>query len=385
MATPNKKILALAPNPIPEGLSLVPMAILLWNPDQGALWANPTFEKEYGSVDQHPFTEPKKLILADHRPLSYSVFEQEGRHEGFSLKTPTGETVQIDVRVSKISTSQPTADVQYLVLIDNVQIKADLQRKLVEEHLKLQQSQKALIQTAKLASLGELSSGIAHELNQPLQAVLGFSQELKSQEKLSPVGQEYLADMVHAALKMRDIIKSLRTFARESGEAIEEVSIEVAVQEVLQIMRHTLLQSGVEVDCMVDVSLPLVHANAIQLEQVLMNLLSNSKDAIESSGKRYGKIIIEAKAIQDKIIISVSDNGCGMPEGVQKKIFDPFFTTKPVGKGTGLGLSISMGILNRWQAKTKVKSKVNEGTKIEIQFPNPQTQKFLKTKTEENT
>jgi C4-dicarboxylate-specific signal transduction histidine kinase len=191
--------------------------------------------------------------------------------------------------------------------------------------------------------------------------------------------------MVHAALKMRDIIKSLRTFARESGEAIEEVSIEVAVQEVLQIMRHTLLQSGVEVDCMVDVSLPLVHANAIQLEQVLMNLLSNSKDAIESSGKRYGKIIIEAKAIQDKIIISVSDNGCGMPEGVQKKIFDPFFTTKPVGKGTGLGLSISMGILNRWQAKTKVKSKVNEGTKIEIQFPNPQTQKFLKTKTEENT
>ena len=157
------------------------------------------------------------------------------------------------------------------------------------------QTQGALIQTAKLASLGEMATGIAHELNQPLQAIMGFSQEMLQLEKFSPTGKEFMEDIVSASRKMAEIIKSLRSFARQSGEEFSQTSVEHVIKESIRLMKYHLMQKGIDIDMQIDSNLPLVEANPIQFEQVLINLLSNARDAIEQVGVKRGKIFFKAR------------------------------------------------------------------------------------------
>ena len=198
---------------------------------------------------------------------------------------------------------------------------------------------------------------------------MGFSQELKYIEKLSSVGTEYVDDIVSASKKMAEIIKSLRTFARESGQELQATSVGHAIEESTRLLRHTFLQAGVTLELDVEHNLPLTRANPIQLEQVFVNLLSNAKDALESSGAHTPKVSIQARTASDGIVVRVIDNGCGMPPEVRDRIFDPFFTTKPVGKGTGLGLSITHGILSRAGARISVESNPGAGTEFTLFFP----------------
>jgi C4-dicarboxylate-specific signal transduction histidine kinase len=358
---------------LPEGLEALPLPLLLYRKSDSTVVTNPEFIRTFGAGATARILAARPLGLAQERPVHPSAFETPGRHEGRFIENERGERITVDLRVSAYGKS---SDGICLVMFEDNGQRVELQDQLVKQHLELQKSydqlhslQQALIQSAKLASLGELASGVAHELNQPLQAIMGFSQELRYIEKLSPVGTEYVEDIVSASKKMAEIIKSLRTFARDSGQELHATSVAHAIEESTRLLRHTLLQAGVELELSIEPELPLTHANPIQLEQVFVNLLSNAKDALESSGVSVPKIAIEARTTDEGILVRVSDNGCGMPSEVRDRIFDPFFTTKPVGKGTGLGLSITHGILSRAGARITVESRPGAGTEFTIVFP----------------
>ena len=355
---------------IPAGLSELPMPLLLYRSAPARIWANPTFEKIFGPVSEERFKNKSRLGLVHERPVHETLFTMIGRHEGFALETPTGAKIPVEVRIS------PIADEGlFLIIFEDVSSKHELESQLIENHLALtrayqdlKKAQNALTQSAKLASLGELSSGIAHELNQPLQAIMGFSQELQESEKLSPMGTEFLADIVNASRKMAEIIKSLRSFAREAGDELTETSVEHAVREAGKLVHHSLLQKGISLKINADSEMSFIMANPIQLEQVFVNLMSNAMDAIEQAHPGRGKIEVQISHTPDGVTVTVTDDGCGMTDETKQKIFDPFFTTKSVGKGTGLGLSISYGILKKFGAHVDVLSTPGHGTRFELKF-----------------
>ena len=361
------------PLTLPEGLDVLPIPLLLYRKSDCVLLPNPEFTRVFGADATPRILSARPLGLAQERPVHPSAFETPGRQEGYVLENDRGERISVDLRVTPYGKSP---DGTWLVMFEDTGSRVDLQNQLVNQHLELQKSyeqlkslQQALIQSAKLASLGELASGVAHELNQPLQAIMGFSQELKYIEKLSPVGSEYADDIVSASKKMAEIIKSLRTFARDSGQELQATSVGHAIEESSRLLRHTFLQAGVTLQLDIECDLPLTRANPIQLEQVFVNLLSNAKDALESSGATSPTVSIEARNTSEGIVVRVTDNGCGMPPEVRDRIFDPFFTTKPVGKGTGLGLSITHGILTRAGARISVESSPGTGTRFTLTFP----------------
>jgi hypothetical protein len=362
---------------IPEGFAILPTPIVLFQKSTGELWANPAFENEFGKDTLHTFKFKKPMGLIQDRPVHLSALSVIGRQEGFVIETAPGTKIPVELKVSRGVDENPDT---YLILFEAVTDKIELQKQLIQNHIELQgayqklnQTQAALIQSAKLASLGELSSGIAHELNQPLQAIMGFSQELKYMEKLSPTGNEFLDDVIHASQKMAEIIKSLRSFAREAGDQVTDTSVQNAISEAGRIMRHTLLQSGVDLEINCPQDLPLIQANPIQLEQVFVNLISNAKDATAGKPSGEARIVISATHTDENITIKVKDTGCGMSQEVQDKIFDPFFTTKSVGQGTGLGLSITYGILKKLGVQISVKSEVNVGTEFTLIFNTNET------------
>ena len=372
MAIKKLKVVA-SPFLIPEGFSILPTPLLLFQKQSGNLWANSSFESEFGIATEGRFQNKQNIALLRKRPLSLELFSMVGRHDGFILEDRKGEAIPVEIKVSQYGNPEEES---YLILIEDVQGKVELENQVISKHMELQtafqdlkQTQNALIQSAKLASLGEMSSGIAHELNQPLQAILGFSQELEQMETLSETGTEFLHDVVNAAKKMAAIIRSLRSFAREAGDEEVETSIEHAINEASHLMNYSLMQKDIDFECKILSQLPFIKANPIQLEQVFVNFFSNARDAIETAGRARGTISVTVSSKANEINVTIKDNGCGMSEAVQQKIFDPFFTTKEVGKGTGLGMSISYGILKKLQARTTIKSTVGEGTEFTLNFP----------------
>lgn len=358
---------------IPEGLYILPTPIVLFQKNTNVLWANPSFEKEFGPALIERFVNQTHLHVIRERPVTLSIFSMVGRHEGFVLDSYQQAKLPVELKVTHYGDA---SEETYLILVENVSSKVELERQLIQNHMELQNAfgqlkttQEALVQSAKLASLGELSSGIAHELNQPLQAVMGFSQELQHLEKLSPTGAEFLQDIVNASKKMAEIIRSLRSFARQAGEELALTSVDQAVSEVVKLMNHQLMQKGIEIEVSADANLPMITANSIQLEQVMMNLIANARDAIEQAKRQNGKIKVQLTSKNETVFVKVTDNGCGMDAKTKEKIFDPFFTTKEVGQGTGLGMSISYGILKKFQAEIKVDSTVDQGTEFTITLP----------------
>jgi C4-dicarboxylate-specific signal transduction histidine kinase len=357
---------------IPSGFTELPLPLLIYHGSPAQLWANAAFLKTFGPISKDRFCQKPRLGLVHERPVHESLFSNPGRHEGFALETQSGKKIPVEVRVSSLGIDSENT---FLVIFEDVSAKHELESQLIENHLALsrafqdlKKAQSALTQSAKLASLGELSSGIAHELNQPLQAIMGFSQELQESEKLSPLGTEFLSDIVNASRKMAEIIKSLRSFAREAGDEITETSVVHAIREATKLVHHSLLQKGITVNIKTDSENSFIQANPIQLEQVFVNLMSNAMDAIEQAHPGRGRIEIEISNSVDGIRVLLSDDGCGMSDETKQKIFDPFFTTKAVGKGTGLGLSISYGILKKIGAQVDVSSTPGHGTRFELKF-----------------
>jgi histidine kinase len=237
-----------------------------------------------------------------------------------------------------------------------------------------------LVQASKMATLGEMATGIAHELNQPLSVIKTASSFLLSWlEKGQEVDILVLGSMVEEIDSHVDraaaIINHIREFGRKSEARREPVQINQALDRALDIFSQQLRVRDIEVVKGYQLHLPPVMADSNRLEQVFINLLINARDAIEEKRERLGggdapgTITVTASVAGNRVRVEIRDSGIGIPSSHLDKIFEPFFTTKPVGRGTGLGLSISYGIVQEFQGSMHVESVEHEGANFILQFP----------------
>lgn len=203
--------------------------------------------------------------------------------------------------------------------------------------------QAKLMHTEKMAALGQLVSGVAHEVNNPLAAIVGFTDLLLENPSVSPEAKQDLAVILQEAQRTRQIVQNLLSFARQMPAQREPVLLNSVVQQTLKLRSYDFLSHGVEVIESYSDELPLSIGDPHELQQVFLNILNNAYDAIQEVPRR-GKIEIATSFSNGLVDVCFSDNGPGIQH--PERIFDPFYTTKEVGKGTGLGLSICYGIIN---------------------------------------
>lgn len=243
------------------------------------------------------------------------------------------------------------------------------------------QAEAQLIQAGKMATLGEMSAGVAHELNQPLNALRIGCEFIQKQlargialkeEVLDKVSREMVTQVERAAR----IIDHLREFGRKSeGDEMEPVDINQPIRDVFTLLGQQLKIREIQVVLDLAPDLPPVLGVATRLEQVFLNLVMNARDAIEEKRRCFGAEPVEARieirtfVANRHVVVTVSDTGIGMSEAVRERIFEPFFTTKEVGKGTGLGLSISYGIVKECGGSIDVSSEEGTGTAFRLTFP----------------
>jgi len=242
----------------------------------------------------------------------------------------------------------------------------------------LEASREQVVQSAKLASLGEMASGLSHELNNPLFILTGFmTQALKVLVKNHPEAylavQDHVQEVQNAADRIRKIIDHMRDFSRVARNELEVLDLNVVIKSAFSFFNQQLMLKNIETQFDLSESPVWVQVDNIKMEQVFVNLLSNAKDAIEKKSPNHGghiKIITLHEG--DHALIQLKDDGCGMDSVTKSKIFDAFFTTKEVGKGTGLGLSVSYGILRSFGAEIDCESVPMEGTQFSIRIPTAQ-------------
>ena len=217
----------------------------------------------------------------------------------------------------------------------------------------------------RLAFVGELSAGIAHELNEPLGRVLGFAQLIRKAGNLNHQQEEDIERIIKASLYSREIIKKLMIFSRQMPQQLAVVSLNAVVENILYFIDVRFQSSGIEIVKQLDNSLPEIRADEVQLGQVLVNLITNSVYAMPNGGV----ITVATRKRENGVALIVKDNGIGMPADIKRKIFEPFFTTKPPGQGTGLGLSVVQGIVESHNGTISLQSAPGKGTRFEIVLP----------------
>jgi len=357
---------------------------------------NQAFQEMTGYMKEELTNLPVKVLVPDAksrhipervRPLEISFFKSPGTYEDTALLRKDGYVRLVDLSVRQVKSG---GKVFSLGLFRDVTEKKRMERELITKHgelrnayaqleknnLELKAMQGTLVQAGKMAALGELSAGIAHELNQPLQAIRGYTQEISSilEPALHDIShadeiKTHIHEVISNVDKMKDIIQYLRTFTRKSTEKHEKADLHHSLDESLKMLSQQFRVRGIEVVKKYEKNLPTVYANPIALEQVFINLASNARDAIEATGRGNGKIVIKTKSSGNFIEVSFKDDGCGMNERTKSKAFNPFFTTKEVGKGMGMGLSMSYGILNKLQGSIIVNSEAGKGTEFIVRLP----------------
>jgi len=252
--------------------------------------------------------------------------------------------------------------------IASLGIFTDLREKIKIEK-ELQDAQVRLLQAEKMASLGSLSAGVAHEINNPMGGILIYASLLM--EDFEDSGDPRFKDLkkiVDEATRCKEIVKSLLEFGRQAESRFEPIDINKAILDGLFFLENQVLFHDVKIIKHLDSSLPFVEGDSNQLKQVFMNMMVNAAEAMAEEG---GRLAITTGSSPDgsSIFISFQDTGMGISPEIQSKIFDPFFTTKGVGKGTGLGLSTSFGIIQSHHGNIEVESEVGKGTTFTIILP----------------
>jgi two-component system NtrC family sensor kinase len=269
----------------------------------------------------------------------------------------------------------------HLSLLGIIIITAIITRTMVKtiekRDLESEQLNKQLIQAGKLASLGELSAGVAHEINNPLAIILMENQVVRDTVDEFPELDADFKEQLIDSLSQIDsqvqrcnlITHNLLRFSRRTVSQIEAVDINAFLNEVIQLMANRAKGMGVHFNTNLEEGQKPIYSDPSQLQQVFLNLINNAIDAHE--GKPYGSITISTRSDFQKqgVIIEVADTGSGIPKENLERIFDPFFTTKPVGKGTGLGLSISYSLINKLGGDISVQSVVGQGTHFTLFLP----------------
>ena len=244
-------------------------------------------------------------------------------------------------------------------------------RSLEDANQNLNKVQKELIHSEKMASVGRLASGIAHEIGNPLGIVLGYLDILKTDKMDDTSRKDLLERMETELVRIRSIITRLLDFARPGKGKKEETDLHKLLEETCSLIRHHCSKKGIELILDLNAENPIIYSDPNQLKQVFLNLFFNSIDSIEGDGKvavRTYKLEDETSKKVKKVVVEIEDTGHGIPRESLDKIFDPFFTTKEPGKGTGLGLSVSSSILKSINASISVESEEKWGTRVTVAF-----------------
>jgi signal transduction histidine kinase len=221
-----------------------------------------------------------------------------------------------------------------------------------------------LARAEKLAAIGQLVAGVAHELNNPLTSIVGYTELISDEIPEGPARQK-LGKMLREAQRMKRIIENLLRFARQNNLAKKSANLEMLLQDVLALREYHLLNQDIDVQVEIEPRLPHVALDEDQFKQILLNLLNNSIDALEGNSSK--KIRIQASCNNGRVTLSFDDNGNGFTD--VNRVFDPFYTTKPVGKGTGLGLSICYGIVKEHGGEIHAENLEPHGARIALELP----------------
>ncbi|MGK5087628.1 ATP-binding protein [Bdellovibrionota bacterium FG-2] len=345
-------------------------------------------EELIGESIQLLIPDPTKHRIPERaRPLARETFKIAGTYEDIAVVRKDGYVTLVDVSVRRVQGSHSKLS---LAIFRDVSEKKRMERELITKHAELRNAyfqlekqnaelhsmQETLVQSGKMAALGELAAGIAHELNQPLQGIRGYAQELQAialplianQEGFKQT-QDGLQEVISNADKMAKIIDYLRAFTRKSTESHEFTNVHDRIEEALKMLARQFVTRGIQVTRCYGQELPPVYANALQLEQVFINLATNARDAIEATGRGSGKVSITTRINGEFVEVQFSDDGAGMNERTKSKAFNPFFTTKEVGKGMGLGLSLSYGMISKLHGSIRVESEMGKGTVFLVRIP----------------
>ena len=255
---------------------------------------------------------------------------------------------------------------------DEIDILADrfnqMIRRLENAYSELQKAQSYLLQSEKLATVGTLTAGLAHEINNPIAGIQNCIRRIKADPTNIKQNKKYLELMENAVNKVETVVTNLLNFSRKPSSDFSEVYLDQIIENALLLVGHQLEKYRITVTNNLNKNLPAIRGNKNELEQVFVNLFINAIDAIEENCKvsQYceRRLMINSSLNASEIQIEVIDSGKGIPKENLDKVFDPFFTTKEVGKGTGLGLSIVYNIVNAHKGTIKIESTEGKGTKV---------------------
>jgi two-component system, NtrC family, sensor kinase len=237
-----------------------------------------------------------------------------------------------------------------------------LERKVEKRTAELKAMQAHLIQSEKLAGVGKLAAGVAHEINNPLTCVLTNSSLMLSDLPPDDARREDLQAIVNETLRCRKIVKGLLDFARQTKPQKQSINLNKLAEDVLLLVKNQASFQNISIQTELDSSLPMVLADADQMRQVVLNIILNASDAMPQGGELFIRSCQEPGS--KSVMLKISDTGPGIPEEIQNKLFEPFFTTKQTG--TGLGLAIAYGIMERHKGRLKVESTPGHGTTISV-------------------
>jgi len=300
--------------------------------------------------------EPQDLALF----RSEAALHEGGRHARFEtqIRASSGELIPVHVSASPFRDDDPLRGCFAVVRDLREHKKAERERKAMQEQL---------MQAEKLSALGELISGIAHELNNPLTGVMGYSQLLLG-SGVSAESKGNLEKIHREAVRCQKIVQNLLTFARRRSPERKFLDVNALLESTLELREYQLKVDGIEVVKELAPDLPRTMGDFHQLQQVFINIINNAHHAMLESGQS-GRLIVTSALAGSSIRISIADSGPGIPADCISKIFDPFFTTKEIGKGTGLGLSLSYGIVKEHDGLIDVTSRPGEGATFHVELP----------------
>ncbi len=331
-------------------------AIMMVDENEKFIAWNKGAERIFGYTEQEIIGKPSSFLLPEGKKYQEELRQiQEEVRKGVTKileterKTKDGRILSVKLSVSSLPGSNGNYSGRSIIIKDFTEFK------------KLQAQ---IDQSEKLAVIGQLAAGVAHEIGNPLASISSLVQILQRKSQ-DPFLSEQLSYIKENIDRISKIVRELVDFSRPPSYERAMHDVTDVIKTALGIVKYDKRVRNVKFETHLKSSLPKINIAADQLLQVFVNILINALDAIEGNGI----VIVKSDYDDENIYINITDNGCGMDEKTMERIFDPFFTTKEVGKGTGLGLSVSYGIIKQYNGEILVKSKLNEGSTFTVKIP----------------
>ncbi|HET9710592.1 MAG TPA: ATP-binding protein, partial [Pyrinomonadaceae bacterium] len=303
-----------------------------------------------------PNASPELMIAPNGQP--------SGEHE-LAVKTAKGQTVPVSVAFTPLSTD---GEKVMIMSLRDLSVRKQLEAEREE-------MQRQLYQSSRLASIGELSAGVAHEINNPLNGIINFAQLLKDEEQpRSEFEQQMIDGIIDEGERIAQIVRGLLTFARAETHELRQVHFAESIKTSIALFGHQFEKEGITVEIDLERDLPLVRADASRLRQVVLNLITNAYHAlkakqVDSGERKLFRITARRSGTNGELVrVEFYDNGVGIKREDLSKVFDPFFTTRRETGGTGLGLSVSFGIIRDFGGTIKVESEEGKFTRFIIEL-----------------